>query len=529
MVGASEFPQIVGPAYTYSTWPIDCQESINFEPLPIESKDSPYKSMLIGTPGIEHVRFSLDDVVYDHVPSGGDFPIRGIYRCMRGFGGEASPATIIVAGKYVYEMKQPVSGVSRLVKIFEMPGSEFINRVSIADGGGESGSTYPPKIVIADGTYFNIIDMDDYRRSSTLPIGSDPGDAPCLPDFVTYLDARIYSCGKAVDTGLKEQRVYWSDINSPDVWDASNFISAAVSNDPLQCVKAVSTYLWLIGTDSFEIWQTSQSSGGVLYSPIRKVIGSADGVGTSSGRSVATISNRIYFVGGGPTGHARIYEGEGTRVHYISTDAMEQELSKYNLEQSIGFCYSDEGRAYYCVTFLDDDVTWVYCHESKSWHKRSTRSSDNAAHMWEAGCATYNWGHVFVSSVAGNKVYRLGSDIYTDDGATIVRKRVSPHIVTGANFTLHSSFTLDIETGTALAYGQGSEPQVMLQALDDGGRLKRGERWISTGKQGNYRKRVKWYRLGQARDRAYEIVVSDPVRWCIYGARIEFDKQKGGL
>lgn len=523
MVGAAEFPQIVGPAYTYSTWPIDCQESINFEPLPIESKDSPYRSMLVGTPGIEHVNFLYEGVTYDYVPSGGDYPIRGIHRCMRGFGGEQEAATVIVSGKYVYEMREPVDGVSELVKIMDMPGSDFNSRVSMADGGGESGSAYPPKLVIADGNYFIVINMDD-STYTVIPQSS----APCMPDFVTFLDARIYACGKTVSTGLKEQHVYWSDINDPETWDASDFISAAVSNDPLQCVKAVSTYLWLIGTDSFEIWQTAQSSG-TLYTPIRKVMGSADGVGTSSGRSVATISNRIYFVGGGPTGHARIYEGEGTKVHYISTDAMEQELSKYNLENSIGFCYSDEGRAYYCVTFLEDDVTWVYCHESKSWHKRSTRSADNTAHKWEAGCATYNWGKVFVGSVGGNKVYRLGSDIYTDDGATIVRKRVSPHIVTGANFTLHSSFTLDIETGTALAYGQGSEPQVMLQALDDGGRLKRGERWISTGKQGNYRKRVKWYRLGQARDRAYEIEVSDPVRWCIYGARIEFDKQKGGL
>ena len=513
----------MGPAYTYSTWPIDCQESINFEPLPIESKDSPYKSMLVGTPGIEHVTFSLGGVEYDHVPSGGDYPIRGIHRCMRGFGGLQEAATVIVAGKYVYEMKRPEGGVSRLIKIMDMPGSEFSSRVSMADGGGESGSAYPPKLVIADGSLFVVINMDD---STYSVISSD--NAPCKPDFVTFLDARIYACGRDVTTNLKEQRVYWSDINSPGSWDASDFISAAVSNDPLQCVKAVSTYLWLIGTDSFEIWQTAQSSG-TLYTPIRKVMGSADGVGTASGLSVATISNRIYFVGGGPTGHARIYEGEGTKVHYISTDAMEQELSKYDLEKSIGFCYSDEGRAYYCVTFLEDDVTWVYCHESKSWHKRSTRSSDNTAHKWEAGFATYNWGHVFVGSVGGNKVYRLGSDIYTDDGTTIVRKRVSPHIVTGANFTLHYSFTLDIETGTALAYGQGSEPKVMLQALDDGGRLKRGERWISSGRQGNYRKRVKWYRLGQARDRAYEIEVSDPVRWCIYGARIEFDKQKGGL
>lgn len=526
MVGASEFPQIVGPAYTYPTWPIDCQESINFEPLPIESKDSPYKSMLVGTPGIDHIQFRLSDSsVVDDLPAGGDYPIRGIHRCSRGFGGDPNPATVVVAGKYVYEMKEPVDGISDVTALMELPSSssEWHTRVSIADGGGEPNSGYPPKVVIADGHMFHVINMDDGYTDS-IPSSS----APCAPDFLAFLDARVYACGKTVNTDLREQRVYWSEINDPGTWGAADFVSATVSNDPLKCIKSVSNYLWMIGSDTYEIWQTASSSG-TLYSPIKKVMGSPNGVGTASGNSVATISDRIYFVGGGPTGHARIYEGEGTRLHYISTDAMEMELSKYNLENSVGFCYSDEGRSYYVVTFLSDDVTWVYCRESKAWHKRSTRSDDNVFHKWEVGFTSYNWGMLLAGSIEGNRVYRLSSDIYTDDGKTIVRKRVSPHIVTGANFTRHSSFTIDIETGTGLEYGQGSEPQVMLQALDDGGRLARGERWISTGRNGNYRKRVKWYKLGQARDRAYQIYVSDPVRWRIYGARIEFEKQKGGL
>lgn len=525
MVGAVEFPQIVGPAYTYPSWPIDCQESINFEPLPVESKDSPYRSMLVGTPGLEHLRFRFGNETIDDIPAGGDYPIRGLHRCMRGFGGDPDPATVVVAGKFVYQVKAPnADGVCELVRLMELPSpdSEWTSRVSMADGGGEPYSNFGPKLVIADGKFFHVIDMDNGTSEQVY-------NPPCSPDFVTFLDGRVYACGKDAVHGLKEGRVYWSAINDPSSWGGADFVSAAASNDPLQCVKAVSNYLWLIGTDTFEVWQTSATSGGVMYSPIRRVMGSADGVGTASGRSVATISNRIYFVGGGPTGHGRIYEGEGTRLHYISTDAMEQEFRRYNMENSFGFCYSDDGRAYYCVTFIDDDVTWVYCHESKSWHKRSSRTATNDLKRWCVGHTTYNFGMVIAGSLSSSRLYRMASDIYTEDGATILRKRVSPHIVTGPNFTRHASFTLDIETGTALEYGQGSEPQVMLQALDDGGRIKRGERWISTGRNGNYRKRVKWYRLGQARDRAYEITVSDPVRWVIYGARVEIEKQTGGL
>ena len=43
-----------------------------------------------------------------------------------------------------------------------------------------------------------------------------------------------------------------------------------------------------------------------------------------------------------------------------------------------------------------------------------------------------------------------------------------------------------------------------------------------------YRRRVKWNRLGTAVDRCYEICVSDPIRWTIYGATIETEEGQGG-
>jgi hypothetical protein len=68
------------------------------------------------------------------------------------------------------------------------------------------------------------------------------------------------------------------------------------------------------------------------------------------------------------------------------------------------------------------------------------------------------------------------------------------------------------EQGVGLITGQGSDPQVMLQFSDDGGRTWSSERWRSLGRIGEYRTRTRWLRNGSARDRIYRYAMSDPVR-----------------
>lgn len=84
-----------------------------------------------------------------------------------------------------------------------------------------------------------------------------------------------------------------------------------------------------------------------------------------------------------------------------------------------------------------------------------------------------------------------------------------------------------MESGTGLAYGQGVEPYVWLQKSDDGGRTFGNERWATLGRQGVYRTRVRWNRLGAARNRVFRISMSDPVRTALIGADFSVDAPAG--
>jgi len=65
----------------------------------------------------------------------------------------------------------------------------------------------------------------------------------------------------------------------------------------------------------------------------------------------------------------------------------------------------------------------------------------------------------------------------------------------------------------------------MLRWSDDCGETWSNQLTASMGKVGEYKKRVKFFRLGQARDRIFEISISDPVKRVITGANLE---AKGG-
>jgi hypothetical protein len=67
----------------------------------------------------------------------------------------------------------------------------------------------------------------------------------------------------------------------------------------------------------------------------------------------------------------------------------------------------------------------------------------------------------------------------------------------------------------------GVDPQVMLRMSNDGGKTWGTEMMRSTGKIGEYGKRVRWDRLGRARRRVFEISTSDPVPYRITGATIQ--------
>lgn len=101
------------------------------------------------------------------------------------------------------------------------------------------------------------------------------------------------------------------------------------------------------------------------------------------------------------------------------------------------------------------------------------------------------------------------------------RMRRAPHLSNEGNRITFDTFQVDLETGLGIADGQGEDPQIMLRWSDDGGQTWSPERWTSAGPQGAFKTRAVWRRLGQARDRVFEVTMTDPVPWRLIAAWID--------
>jgi hypothetical protein len=119
------------------------------------------------------------------------------------------------------------------------------------------------------------------------------------------------------------------------------------------------------------------------------------------------------------------------------------------------------------------------------------------------------------------KIYSVNYDAYTDAGDPIRRLRRAPHITSDLQRQYFEEFQIQFQPGVGLTTGQGDNPQAMMRWSNDGGSTWSNEHWVGIGRQGNYTNRAIWRRLGWARDRIFEVAISDPVKAVIVSANLK--------
>lgn len=133
-------------------------------------------------------------------------------------------------------------------------------------------------------------------------------------------------------------------------------------------------------------------------------------------------------------------------------------------------------------------------------------------------------------SVAGTVEFAVGPPFSPSTETTSVairRLRRSPHVSDEAERIVHTWLQLDMQGGIGTT-GLASDPSVSLSWSNDGGATFGNPRTATAGAVGQYLKRVYFYRLGHARDRVYEVVVSDPaVGWVLADAFTKVEKCRG--
>jgi hypothetical protein len=316
--------------------------------------------------------------------------------------------------------------------------------------------------------------------------------------------------------------------------------------------------VYLLGEVSSEVW----TDVGSVPFPFQRIPGTSTQHGCAAPFSLARLGNSFAYVSRNNRGQAQIMQMNGYKPERISTHAVENTLTNKYIEDAIAWTYQLEGHEVYVVTFPTLELTWAYDIATQMWHKWLYTADNNAYERHRGNCCANFQGMVLVGDYENGRIYELDKKNYTDDGQNVRRLRRAPHLVTDFQRQYFDEFQIQFQPGvgtTGLSQPTGdiyvnspyyiypdatftigpfqtyiigtsvnvdnqittTNPQAMLRWSNDGGSTWSKEYWVSIGKMGKYNNRAIWRRLGMARDRVFEVSITDPVNAVIISANLK--------
>lgn len=458
-----KFPGFVGPSYTSQSRVADAERTVNFYPERLESPGAKARYALYPTPGV--TTFATAN----------EAPVRGLFvhegRCFT------------VIGYRLYEVGSDGTLTHRGdVQIDPNPVTFATN----GDGGNQ--------LLVTSGDRAYALDLGSNALTEELASGAA---------FGGFLDGFFLALDAATST------LQISNLLDGTTWSASQIAQRTAGSDRWVSMIVAHREIWLFGSLTTEVWYNA----GTAPFPFAPIPGAFLQHGILAPHSVAQLGSPVWL-GQSKDGPGMVYQADGYAARRISDHALEFAIASYEtVTDAIGWTYQEQGHSFYVLSFPTAQATWVYDAATQLWHERGYWDTNTATYAaWRPQYHAYAFGKHLVGDRSTGTIYEAsvtkGSDV---DGAAVRRMRRTPHVVNEQVQVFYKEFEIDMETGLGLATGQGVDPQVMLRISRDGGRTYGPERQASAGRQGQYRQRVVWTRIGAARDAVFEVTVSDPI------------------
>jgi hypothetical protein len=316
-----------------------------------------------------------------------------------------------------------------------------------------------------------------------------------------------------------------SDILSPITYGLA-FASKFTGPDDLVSLIVDNGQVYLLGEKTSEVW----ADAGTFPFAFQRIPGASSQHGIAAKFSMARFGNSFAYLSRNDRGQSVIVQMNGYRPQRISTHAVENTLVNQDISDAVAYTYQLEGHECYVISFPSLELTWVYDGATQMWHKWLWCDNQNNYKRHRSNCSAVFQGSVLVGDYENGQIYRLDPNNYTDNGQHIRRMRRCPHLVADFQRQYFDELQIQFQPGVGLQGIEtfplgdndiGINPQAMLRWSNDGGSTWSNEHWAGIGKVGKYQNRIIWRRLGQARDRIYEVVVTDPIKAVIVSANLK--------
>lgn len=390
---------LIGGYYKSDTLPWACQETVNWLPVLAEVEGTLSPAMLKTPPGLRP---------YQQIGTG---PIRGMHDC--------EGIQLIVSGSYLYRIT--TAGVG--VPIGVIPG---VSRVSITHNQFQTGFQVLVENGQPGGGYvYNTVDQTFARITDDGYPGSISSD---------YLDSFLL--------GVEPFGRFWfhSDLSNATSYNTLDRYEAEASPDRIVGLAVSGDEVVVFGQTTTEFFYNVGTATGTFQNR-RQTLKR----GCASRDSIAKLDNTVFWLGD----DGIVYRLAGYGAQPVSTRALDQVLSSYNLSQAFAFTWEDRGHKVYYLTFPDGQ-TFGFDVITNLWHRRESFGLKR----WRLTHAVQWSGKWYGGDFQTGRVFRIDWDYHLEGSQEIISERVSPQLSDNQSLLGIPNAELVFDTGQ----GPGTEP-----------------------------------------------------------------------
>lgn len=436
---------------------------------------------------------------------------------------------VAIFGTSVYVIEKVSTDNYNKIKVGEVAGG--VNRISITESGGDD-----PYILIADGYTLHAFKIKGPFSElgisyQNLALPHNNNDEEIQPSYVTYEYGYLTINDKNTNYFYRSEQYPLEagqdgTVNmNPFTYDrleeveAPNgfYINADYSTDSITAMISVNSYLFVFGKKSCQMYTYSGDNS----LPFNTTTANASKVGILSPDSLSAINDTIFWIGANTEGQFGIFSAtQCSNIQRISNYNIERIISQMKApEDATGFTWTENGHAFYAITFNTDDITFVYDMSTGLWHNRvSTDKKMNINHKWR-----YSYSILFDNKLIFGSDFNLveqKTDKFTEhDGNRIIRLRRGGCTIDGYSPFIIDNVSFIVNNGYCNTMNPSVKPKLMFRYSSNGTTFN-NERIGYMGRQGEYGYYTEFPRLGMGRIWNFELSCSEDIDFTIINMKV---------
>ncbi len=186
----------------------------------------------------------------------------------------------------------------------------------------------------------------------------------------------------------------------------------------------------------------------------------------------------------------------------------------------IASSFQVEGHTFVVFSFPGANTTLVYDLATEQWAQWAYTDADGNLNRDKACFYAAAYDTNFAQDWQTGEVYEILGNVYDDNGSPVSYIRGFPVLQKELNRMTHNALRAYMEMGTE-PDPNAEQPVVLLYVSDDGGKSFYDPIEMPLGNQGEYDNVAQATRLGQARNRVYELVWSANVKTALNGVFVD--------